>query len=167
MPLEEHFVWLSSDDTPYENDPGSAFIPPDFTLGLTPVRNWPHRARSPPWVLDPEEYPKPDLEVPDDSAVGTSLDSGKKKKKKKKKKKHRHSRKSEDLELKVTNRGVGADTPIWSTAASSKGSDLCGPIYVSSCRQTSSESGEIPPDQRSETSASLHGGLPQVGSGQP
>ena len=51
-------------------------------------------------MLDPEEYPKPDLGVPDDSAVGTSLDGGKKKKKKKK---HHHSRKSDDLELKVTN----------------------------------------------------------------
>ena len=32
---EEHFVWLSKDYTPYDNDPGSPFIPPDFTLGLT------------------------------------------------------------------------------------------------------------------------------------
>ena len=71
-------------------------------------------------MLDPEEYPKPDLEVPDDSAIGTSLDSGKRKKKKKK---HHHSRKSDDLELKVTNRGVGADTPIWTTTVSPKGSD--------------------------------------------
>ena len=117
FPLEEHFIWLSSDDTPYENDPGSAFVPPDFTLRLPPVRNWPCRAGSPPWVLDPEEYPKPVLDVPDDSAVSTSLDGGKKKKK------HRHSRKSDNLELKVTDRGMGADTPIWSTAASSKGLD--------------------------------------------
>ena len=74
-------------------------------------------------MLDPEECPKPDLEVPDDSVAGTSLDGGKKKKKKKKKKKHSHSRKSDDLELKVTNQGVGADTPIWTAAVSPKGSE--------------------------------------------
>ena len=32
--LEQHFVWLSKDYTPYKNDLGSQFIPPDFTLGL-------------------------------------------------------------------------------------------------------------------------------------
>ena len=30
---QEHFVWLSKDYMPYENDPGSPFVPPDFTLG--------------------------------------------------------------------------------------------------------------------------------------
>ena len=38
---EEHFVWRSKDYTPYENDPGSPFVPPDFTLGLPPVKDWP------------------------------------------------------------------------------------------------------------------------------
>ena len=28
-----HFVWLSKDYTPYDNDPGLPFIPLDFTLG--------------------------------------------------------------------------------------------------------------------------------------
>ena len=69
FPLQEHFVWLSNDDMPYENNPGSTFVPPDFTLRLPPVRDWPRRAGSPPWVLDPEEYPKLDLEVPDDSVA--------------------------------------------------------------------------------------------------
>ena len=31
---EEHFVWLSKDYMPYENDLGLPFVPPDFTLGL-------------------------------------------------------------------------------------------------------------------------------------
>ena len=38
---EEHFVWLSKDYTPYDNDPGSPFVPPDFTLGLPPVNSGP------------------------------------------------------------------------------------------------------------------------------
>ena len=84
FPLQEHFVWLSNDDTPYENDLGSAFVPPDFTLGLPSIRDWPCRAGSPPWVLDPEEYPKPDLnpnpDVPDVSVAGASVDGRKKKK---------------------------------------------------------------------------------------
>ena len=46
------------------------------------------------------------------------------------------------------------------------GGGMCGPIYVSSCRQAD-EQGERRDPTRSETSASLHGGLPQVGSGQP
>ena len=49
---EEHFVWLSKDYTPYENNPGSPFVPPDFTLGLPPVKDWPRRVGEPPWVLD-------------------------------------------------------------------------------------------------------------------
>ena len=36
---EEHFVWLSKDYTPYDNDPGLPFVPPDFTLGLPPVKD--------------------------------------------------------------------------------------------------------------------------------
>ena len=34
---EEHFVWLSKDYTLYDNDPGSPFISPEFTLGLPSV----------------------------------------------------------------------------------------------------------------------------------
>ena len=37
--LEEHFVWLSKDFTPYDNDLGSPFVPPDFTLGLLLVKD--------------------------------------------------------------------------------------------------------------------------------
>ena len=43
---------------------------------------------------------------------------------------------------------------------------LCGPIYISSCRQADEQRERRDPAQ-SETSASLHGGLPQVGSDQP
>ena len=43
--LEEHFVWLSKDYTPYDTDPGSPFIPLDFMLGLPPVKDWPRQVR--------------------------------------------------------------------------------------------------------------------------
>ena len=49
------------------------------------------------------------------------MDEGKKKKKKKKKKHHRY-KKLEKPELKVTNRGEGADTPVWTHAGSAKDS---------------------------------------------
>ena len=52
---KEHFVWLSKDYMPYDHDPGSPFVPPEFTLGLPPVKDWPHQVREPPWVLDPQE----------------------------------------------------------------------------------------------------------------
>ena len=45
--LEEHFLWLSTSYQPYTHDPGSPFVPPDFTLGLPPVGNWPHRSGEP------------------------------------------------------------------------------------------------------------------------
>ena len=47
------------------------------------------------------------------------MDEGKRKKKKKK---HRHSKMSEKPELKVTTRGQGADTPVWTHAGSAKDS---------------------------------------------
>ena len=117
---EEHFVWLSKDYTPYDNDPGLPFIPPDFTLGLPSVQDWPHQAGEPPWILDPEECPKPVHKVPVDSTRASCMDEGKKKKKKKKK--HRRSNKSEKSELKVTTRGEGADTSVWTHAGSPKDS---------------------------------------------
>ena len=110
---EEHFVWISKDYTPYDNDLGSPFVPPDFTLGLPPVKDWPRRVGEPPWVLDPKECPKSSRNMPVDST--SSMDEGKKKKKKKKK--HRHSKKTGNPELKVTTRGEGADTPVWTHAA--------------------------------------------------
>ena len=55
---EEYFVWLSKDYTPYDNDPGSPFVSPDFMLGLLPVKDWPCWAGEPPWVLDPQGTPQ-------------------------------------------------------------------------------------------------------------
>ena len=116
---EEHFVWLSKDYMPYDNDLGSPFVPPDFTLGLPSIWDWPHQAREPPWILDPEECPKPVHKVPVDSTRASSMDEGRKKKKKKK---HHHSKKSEKLELKVTTWGEGSDTPVWIHARPAKDS---------------------------------------------
>ena len=115
---EEHFVWLSKDYTPYANDPGTPFVPPDFTLGLLPMKDWPCCVREPPWVLDPKGHPKPSRNMPVDST--SSMDEGKKKKKKKKK--HRRSKKTENPELKVTTQGEGADTPVWTHAGPAKDS---------------------------------------------
>ena len=115
---EEHFIWLSKDYTPYDNNPGSLFVPPDFTLGLPPVKDWPCQAGEPPWVLDAKERPKPVCNVPVDST--SFMDEGKKKKKKKKK--HHHSKKTGDSELKVTTRGEGANTPVSTHAGSAKDS---------------------------------------------
>ena len=129
---EEHFVWLSKDYTPYENDPGSPFVPPDFTLGLPSVQDWPRQPGEPPWILDLEECPKPVCKVPVDSTGASSMNEGKKKKKKKK---HRHSKKSEKPELKVTTRGEGANTPVWTHARPGKDSSS------SSDSQTESDSG--------------------------
>ena len=116
--LEEHFVWLSKDYMPYDNNPGSPFIPLDFTLGLPPMKDWPCWVGEPPWVLDPKGRPKPSRNVPVDST--SSMDEGKKKKKKKKK--HHCSKKTGNPELKVTTQGEGADTPVWAHAWSAKDS---------------------------------------------
>ena len=128
---EEHFVWLSKDFTPYDNDPRLPFVPPDFTLGLPPVKDWPHQAGEPPWVLDPKEHPKSSRNMPVDST--SSMDKGKKKKKKKKK--HRRSKKTMNPELKVTTRGEGADTLVWTHAGPAKDSSS------SSDSQSESDSG--------------------------
>ena len=116
--LEEHFVRLSKDFTPYDNDPGSPFVPLDFTLGLPPVKDWPRQVGEPPWVLDLKKHPKSSRNVLVDST--SSMYEGKKKKKKKKK--HRHSKKTGNPELKVTTRGEGADTLVWTHAGFSKDS---------------------------------------------
>ena len=143
---EEHFVWLSKDYTPYDNDPGSPFVPPDFTLGLLPVKDWPHRVGEPPWVLDPKGHPKSNCNVPVDST--SSMDEAKKKKKKKKK--HRRSKKTGNPELKVTTRGEGADTLVWTRTGSAKDSNS------SSDSQSDSDSGlgsnpSIQPRQDTDT----------------
>ena len=116
--LEEHFVWLSKDYMPYDNDLGLPFLPPDFMLGLPPIKDWPHWAGEPPWVLDVKECPEPVRNVLVDST--SSMDEGKKKKKKKKK--HRRSKKTGNIELKVTTRGEGANTLVWTHAGSTKDS---------------------------------------------
>ena len=110
--LKEHFVWLSKDYTPYDHDPGLPFVPPDFTLGLPSVKDWPRRVGEPPWVLDPQGQPKPVRNIPVDST--SSMDEGKKRKKKKKK--HHRSKKT------TGNPGEGADTPVWAPAGSTKDS---------------------------------------------
>ena len=113
---EEHFVWLSKDYTPYDNNPGLPFVPPDFTLGLPLVKDWPRHVGEPPWVLDPKGRPKSSCNVPVDST--SSMDKGKKKKKKK----HCRSKKTGNPELKVTTWGEGADTPVWTRTGSAKDS---------------------------------------------
>ena len=60
------------------------------------------------------------------------MDEGKKKKKKKK---HRRSKKSDEPELKVTTRGEGADTAVWTITGSPKDSSS------SSDSQSEGESG--------------------------
>ena len=112
--LEEHFVWLSTSYQPYTHNPGSPFVPPDFTLGLPPVWDWPRRSGEPPWPLDPKDCPKPkpDLVAPADSTGASSQDESKHWRKKKK---HHHPRRSE---LKVTTRGLGTDDPVWTNTGS-------------------------------------------------
>ena len=112
--LEEHFVWLSTSYQPYTHDPGSPFIPPDFTLGLPPVRDWPRQSGEPPWPLDPKDCPKPkpDLVAPADSTGASSPDEDKQRRKKKK---HRRPRKAE---LKVITQGLGTDDPVWTNTGS-------------------------------------------------
>ena len=111
---EEHFVWLSTSYQPYTHDPGSPFVPPDFTLGLPPMREWPRRSGEPPWPLDPKDCPKPkpDLVALADSTGASSQDESKHRRKKKK---HRCPRKSE---LKVTTWGLGTDDPVWMNTGS-------------------------------------------------
>ena len=104
---------------PYKNDLGSPFVPPDFTLGLPSIQDWPHQVGEPPWILDPEEHPKLAHKVPVDSTRASSMDEGKKQKKKKK---HRRSKKLEKPELKVTTWGEGADTPVLTHAGPAKDS---------------------------------------------
>ena len=112
--LEEHFFWLSSNYQPYTHDPGSPFIPPDFTLGLPPVWDWPRQSGEPPWPLDPKDRPKPkpDLVAPADSTGASSQDESKQRRKKKR---HPCPRKAE---LKVTTWGLGANNPVWTNTGS-------------------------------------------------
>ena len=118
---------------PYNNDPWSPFVPPDFTVGLPPVRDWPNCAGEPSWILDPEDCPKLTCAAPVESTGPSSLDEGGWKKKTKKK--HHHSKKSKESELKVTTCGEGDDSPVWTQTGSIKDSSS------SSDSQTEGDSG--------------------------
>ena len=122
-PPEEHIIWLSSALVPFQTDPGTPFIPPDFTLGLPAVEDWPKQAGEVPRILDPAEHPKLAVQSHHESA-GPSLGDKRWKRRKKKKKRHRKR------ELKVTTRGkvkmppygpasgpIPASAPIQVTAA--------------------------------------------------
>ena len=145
--LEEHFVWLSKGFTPYD-------IPPDFMLGLPPMKDWPRWVGEPSWVLDPKGRPKSSRNVPVDSI--SSMDEGKKKKKKK----HHRSKKTGNPELKVTTRGEGANTPVWTHAGFAKDSSS------SSDSQSEGDSGlgsnlSIQPRQDTDTEP-RRGATPQL-----
>ena len=45
---EEYFVWLSEETMPICTDPGQPHVPPDFTLDLAEVRDWPAQDGEPP-----------------------------------------------------------------------------------------------------------------------
>ena len=111
---------------PFCTDPGTPYIPLKFTLGLADVEDWRAQVGDPPWILDPAEYPKLDcgtsffssfssffsswicLWSPGQQNLGRgSTDEFKKERKRK----NCWKKKSE---LKVTTRGIGKDTPIWS-----------------------------------------------------
>ena len=47
---DEHFMWLSSEFTPYTTHLGAPFVPQDFALGLPPVEDWPKRTGEVTWV---------------------------------------------------------------------------------------------------------------------
>ena len=59
---DEHFVWLSNEFTPFQTDPGTPYVLPDFTLGLPAVGDWPKWTWEVPWVLDPAEHPRPAIQ---------------------------------------------------------------------------------------------------------
>ena len=101
--LAEHFAWLSTEFMPFCMDPGSPHIPPDFTLGLAKVSDWPAQVKEPPWSLDPINCPKLVLGVRS-GPVSVGPDSGDGSRRKKK-----HRCKSE---LKVTNWGKGNDSLV-------------------------------------------------------
>ena len=110
-PEEEHIVWLSSALVPFQTDPGTPFVPPDFTLGLPAVEDLPKQAGEVPWILDPAEHPKLAVQSHHESA-GPSLGDKRWKRRKKKKKQHRK------WELKVTTWGEGKDAPVWTSVRS-------------------------------------------------
>ena len=125
--LDEHFVWLSNEFMPFQTDLGTPYVPPDFTLGLPDVGDWPKWTGEVPWVLDPAEHPRPAIQSHHESA-GPS--SGDERRKRRKKKKHHRPKKQE---LKVTTRDKGDDIPIWTHTRSN--------LSSSSESQTEGDSG--------------------------
>ena len=89
---DEHFVWLSNEFTPFQTNPGTPYVPPDFTLGLPAVGDWLKWTGEVPWVLDPAKHPRPAVQSHHKSA---SPSSGDKRWKRRKKKKHCWPKKQE------------------------------------------------------------------------
>ena len=119
--LEEHFIWLSEETMPFCTDPGQLHVPPDFTLGLADVSDWSVWDGEPPWILDPKECPKPVRPDPGSASPGSAgpgAENGSQNRKNRKK--HRCRPRSE---LKVTNRGEGRDSPVWSQGGPSSSSE--------------------------------------------
>ena len=106
-------------------------MPPDFTLGLPDVGDWPKQTREVPWVLDPAEHPRLAIQSHHESA-GPS--SGDERRKRRKKKKHHQPKRQE---LKVTTRGKGDDVPVWTHTGSNSSS--------SSESQTEGTVASVPP----------------------
>ena len=71
---DKHFVWLYNEFMPYQTDPGTPYIPPDFTLGLPAVEDCPQWTGDVPWILDPTEHPRPAVPSQHESASPSSGD---------------------------------------------------------------------------------------------
>ena len=123
---DEHFMWLSNEFMPFQTDPGTPYVPLDFTLGLPAVGDWPKQTREVPWVLDPAKHPRPAIQSHHKSASPSSGDE----RRKRRKKKHCQPKKQE---LKVTTRGQGDDVPVWTHTGSN--------LSSSSESQTEGDSG--------------------------
>ena len=112
---DEHFVWLSNEFTPFQTDPGTPYLLPDFTLELPNVGDWPKWTGEVPWVLDPAEHPRPAIQSHHESASPSSGDE----RQKRRKKKHRRPKRQE---LKMTTWGMGDDVPVWTHTGSNSSS---------------------------------------------
>ena len=118
----------------FPNQSWDPYVPPDFTLGLPNVGDWPKWTWEVPWVLDPAEHPpRPAIQSHHES---TGPSSGDERQKRRKKKKHCQPKKQE---LKVTTRGKGDDIPVWthtrSNFSSSSESQTEGDSGISSSYQ--------------------------------
>ena len=97
---------------PFQTNPGTPYVLPDFTLGLPTVGDWPKWTGEVPWVLDPAKHPRPAIQSHHKSA---SPSSGDERWKRRKKKKHHQPKKQE---LKVTTRGQADNVPMWTHTGS-------------------------------------------------